>query len=174
MGVGLIPGGGGTKEMLARAVLGLPANHPDLMPFVQQAFETIGFAKVSTSAADAGRLGFFGDADRVTMNRERLMADAKAFALERVQEGYQRPAPRTATPVGGETVLADQARRPPGVARRADQRSRAGRGRALANVLSAARCRADDGPRAISSTWNAGRFSSCAASARRSSASSTR
>ena len=106
VGVGLIPGGGGTKEMLARAVHGLPANHPDLLPFVQRAFETIGFARVSTSAADARRLGFLGDADRVTMNRERLMADAKAYALERVQEGYQRPAPRAAIPVGGETVLA--------------------------------------------------------------------
>jgi 3-hydroxyacyl-CoA dehydrogenase len=106
VGVGLIPGGGGTKEMLARAVDGLPANHPDLLPFVQRAFETIGFAKVSTSAADARRLGFLDDADRVTMNRERVMADAKAYALERVQEGYQRPAPRTAIPVGGETVLA--------------------------------------------------------------------
>ncbi len=106
VGVGLIPGGGGTKEMLARAVDGLPANHPDLLPFVQRVFETIGFAKVSTSAADARRLGFLGDADRVTMNRERLMADAKAYALERVHEGYQRPAPRTAIPVGGETVLA--------------------------------------------------------------------
>ena len=106
VGVGLIPGGGGTKEMLARAVDGLPANHPDLLPFVQRAFETIGFAKVSTSAADARRLGFLGDADRITMNRERVMADAKAYALERVQEGYQRPAPRTAIPVGGETVLA--------------------------------------------------------------------
>ena len=70
------------------------------------AFETIGFAKVSTSAADARRLGFLSDADRVTMNRERLMADAKAYALERVREGYQRPAPRTAIPVGGEGVLA--------------------------------------------------------------------
>src|SRR4051812_8188136 len=106
VGVGLIPGGGGTKEMLARAVDGLPANHPDLLPFAQRVFETIGFAKVSTSAADARRLGFLGDADRITMNRERLMADARDYALERVREGYQRPSPRTAIPVGGETVLA--------------------------------------------------------------------
>jgi 3-hydroxyacyl-CoA dehydrogenase len=105
VGVGLIPGGGGTKEMLARSVDGLPPNHPDLLPFVQRVFETIGFAKVSTSAADARRLGFLGDADRITMNRERLMADAKEYALERVREGYQRPAPRTIT-VGGETLLA--------------------------------------------------------------------
>ena len=106
VGVGLIPGGGGTKEMLARAVGGLPANNMDLLPFVQRVFETIGFARVSTSAADARRLGFLADPDRVTMNRERLMADAKELALERVREGYQRPALRTAIPVGGETLLA--------------------------------------------------------------------
>ncbi len=106
VGVGLIPGGGGTKEMLARATDGMPPNPPDLLPVVQRVFETIGFAKVSTSAADARRLGFLASTDRVTMNRERLMADAKAHALERVREGYQRPAPRTGIPVGGETVLA--------------------------------------------------------------------
>src|SRR5438552_7259358 len=44
-GVGLIPGGGGTKEMLARAVEDLPATHADLLPFVQRVFETIAFAK---------------------------------------------------------------------------------------------------------------------------------
>jgi 3-hydroxyacyl-CoA dehydrogenase len=106
VGVGLIPGGGGTKEMVARAVEHVPSAQSDLLPFMQRVFETIGFAKVSTSAADARRLGFLDVADRVTMNRERLMADAKAFALERVSDGYQRPAPRAAIPVGGEGVLA--------------------------------------------------------------------
>jgi 3-hydroxyacyl-CoA dehydrogenase len=106
VGVGLIPGGGGTKEMLARAVEGLPPTHGDLLPFVQRVFETIGFAKVSTSAADARRLGFLDEADRVTMNRERQMADAKAYALERVREGYQRPTPRSGVLVGGDSVLA--------------------------------------------------------------------
>jgi 3-hydroxyacyl-CoA dehydrogenase len=106
VGVGLIPGGGGTKEMLARAVEGLPPTHGDLLPFVQRVFETIGFAKVSASAADARRLGFLDEADNVTMNRERLMADAKAIALERVREGYQRPTPRAGILVGGEGVLA--------------------------------------------------------------------
>jgi len=106
VGVGLIPGGGGTKEMLARAVEGLPATHADLLPFVQRAFETIAFAKVSTSAADARRLGFLDEADRVTMNRERLLADAKAHALERLREGYQRPPLRAGILVGGEGVMA--------------------------------------------------------------------
>ncbi len=97
VGVGLIPGGGGTKE---------PIGHGDLLPFVQRVFETIGFAKVSTSAADASRLGFLDDKSRITMNRERLMADAKATALERVREGYQRPAPQPPIVVGGDSVLA--------------------------------------------------------------------
>jgi len=106
VGVGLIPAGGGTKEMVARAVEDLPASHPDLLPFAQRVFETIGFAKVSTSAADARGLGFLDEADRVSMNRDRVMADAKTCALERVSEGYQRPQPRAAIPVGGESVLA--------------------------------------------------------------------
>jgi len=106
VGVGLIPAGGGTKEMLARAVDGLPDPRTDLLPFVQRVFETIGFAKVSTSAADAARIGFLRPLDGVTMNRERVMADAKAIALERVREGYRAPEPRTAIPAGGDGLLA--------------------------------------------------------------------
>jgi 3-hydroxyacyl-CoA dehydrogenase len=106
VGVGLIPAGGGTKEMLARAVEDLPPNHPDLLPYVQRVFELLGFGTVSTSAAHARQLGFLDEADGITMNRDRLIADAKACALERVREGYQRPVPRTAIPVGGETILA--------------------------------------------------------------------
>jgi 3-hydroxyacyl-CoA dehydrogenase len=109
VGVGLIPAGGGCKELLARAmapVASVATPQSDLLPFVQRVFETIGFAKVSTSAADARRLGFLTDADSITMNRDRLWEDAVALALERVREGYQRPVPRTAIPVGGDTVLA--------------------------------------------------------------------
>jgi 3-hydroxyacyl-CoA dehydrogenase len=106
VGVGLIPAGGGTKEMLARAVHDVPSSHSDLLPFVQRVFEAIGFARVSTSAAEAKTLGFLRDGDRMTMNRDRLMADAKAFALERVREGYQRPAPPAGIRVGGDSVLA--------------------------------------------------------------------
>jgi 3-hydroxyacyl-CoA dehydrogenase len=106
VGVGLIPAGGGTKEMLARAVEDLPPNHPDLLPYVQRVFELLGFGTVSTSAAHARQLGFLDEADAITMNRDRLIADAKAFALERVREGYRRPVPRSAIPVGGESILA--------------------------------------------------------------------
>jgi len=105
VGVGLIPAGGGVTEMVARSVSGLPRPNADVLPFVQEVFETIGFAKVSTSALDARRLGFVGEADRVTLNRERLISDAKALALERARDGYQRPARRT-IPVGGDSVLA--------------------------------------------------------------------
>jgi 3-hydroxyacyl-CoA dehydrogenase len=104
VGVGLIPAGGGTKEMLARAMEDLPPAS-DALPFVQRVFETIGFAKVSTSGPDARRLGYLREADAFTMNRERLMADAKAHALARVPD-YVRPQPRGAVRVGGDGVLA--------------------------------------------------------------------
>jgi len=106
VGVGLIPAGGGTKEMLARAMDEAPSTVLDVLPFVQPVFERIGFAKVSTSAPDAKRIGYLREFDQVTMNRERLVADAKALALERVREGYQKRAPRQAIPVGGDSVLA--------------------------------------------------------------------
>jgi 3-hydroxyacyl-CoA dehydrogenase len=106
VGVGLIPAGGGTKEMTARAADARVPGTTDLLPTIQQAFETIGFGKTSTSGPDAKRLGYLRATDRVTMNRDRLLADAKSRALQRVAEGYQPPAPRTAIPVGGDAVLA--------------------------------------------------------------------
>src|SRR5258706_2611349 len=105
-GVGLIPAGGGTKEMVARAAEQMLPGSTDFLPPIQRAFESIGFAKVSASGPDARRLGLLRSTDAVTMNRERLIADAKARALQRMAEGYQPPAPRTAIPVGGDTVLA--------------------------------------------------------------------
>jgi 3-hydroxyacyl-CoA dehydrogenase len=105
VGVGLIPAGGGTKEMTARAATQLPPGTTDLLPLVQRAFETIAFAKTSTSAPDAQRLGYLRPVDGVTMNRERLLAEAKARALQRVEEGYHAP-PQKAVPVGGDAVLA--------------------------------------------------------------------
>ena len=93
-GVGLIPAGGGSKEMVLRS------------RNMQKAFETIGFAKVSTCAPDARRLGFLKDTDRITMNRERLLDEAKHAALDRVREGYSAPARPTAIPVGGDALRA--------------------------------------------------------------------
>ena len=104
-GVGLIPAGGGTKELLSRAMDRLQAGASDPLPLVQHVFELIGFAKVSTSAADARRLGLLRDTDGVTMNRERLLADAKARALALARSGYHPPAKRP-IPVGGDGVRA--------------------------------------------------------------------
>jgi len=104
VGVGLIPAGGGTKELLARAMEAAPAN-VDPLPHVQRVFETIGFARVSTSGPDAKRIGYLRDGDEITMNRDRLIADAKAQALQMVA-GYAPLQPRAAIRVGGEGVLA--------------------------------------------------------------------
>lgn len=106
VGVGLIPAGGGTKEMLARSVEAIQLTpQMDLLAPVQKVFETIGFGKVSTSALDAKRIGYLRSCDGVTMNRDRVLADAKALALALVEPGYQPQLPRTAIPVGGEGVL---------------------------------------------------------------------
>jgi 3-hydroxyacyl-CoA dehydrogenase len=105
VGVGLIPAGGGTKEMLARAVESAP-DLVDLLRVVQPVFETLGFGRVSTSAAEARRFGYLRQADGITMNRDRVMEDAKALALDVARRGYAPPQPRTAIRVGGEGLLA--------------------------------------------------------------------
>jgi 3-hydroxyacyl-CoA dehydrogenase len=106
VGVGLIPAGAGTKEMLSRAMAALPNPKSDPLPYVQRAFETVALAKVSRSGPDAVHLGYLRSTDAFTMNRERVIADAKARALERVREGYHRPAPQVAIPVAGSSVKA--------------------------------------------------------------------
>jgi 3-hydroxyacyl-CoA dehydrogenase len=104
-GVGLVPAGGGTKEMLARAAESLDPRE-DLLPAVQRVFETIGFGRTSTSAQEARDIGYLRDVDAWTMNRERLLHDARERALELAHAGYQPPLPRGAVRVGGEGVLA--------------------------------------------------------------------
>jgi 3-hydroxyacyl-CoA dehydrogenase len=104
VGVGLIPAGGGTKEMLARAMETAPPGS-DPMPFVQRVFETLGFGKTSTSGPDARRLGYLREGDGISMNRDHLIDDAAASALAGVQE-HVPAQPRSAIRVGGESVLA--------------------------------------------------------------------
>ena len=95
VGVGLIPGWGGCKEMLHRwATLGKLPNGP--MPAVARAFEIISVATVAKSAAEAKEYLFMRPTDGITMNRYRLLADAKAKALSLV-EGYKPPEPPTFT-----------------------------------------------------------------------------
>jgi 3-hydroxyacyl-CoA dehydrogenase len=113
VGVGLLPGAGGCKEMLLRAVDSATSIRKDgrgesveVMEAMKKAFETIGTAKVATSAHEARGLGFLYDSDRITMNRERILSDAKARALELVRADYEPPVMRTDIPAPGENVLA--------------------------------------------------------------------
>jgi 3-hydroxyacyl-CoA dehydrogenase len=123
VGVGLLPGGGGCKEMLLRAVDNAAASRGgtaalsssqkdalagsvEMLEAMKKAFETIATAKVATSAHEARGLGFLDDSDRITMNRERVLSDAKARALELARAGYEPPVPRTDIPAPGENLLA--------------------------------------------------------------------
>jgi 3-hydroxyacyl-CoA dehydrogenase len=118
VGVGLLPGGGGCKEMLLRAVDGASAARGgkgsgdalagsiEMLEAMKRAFEAIATAKVATSAHEARALGFLSDSDRISMNRERVLSDAKARALELVRSGYEPPVPRTDIPAPGENLLA--------------------------------------------------------------------
>ena len=92
VGVGVIPGGGGTKELLLRNLEGIPENVTiDVQPLVNRAFETIAMAKVSTSGKEAKELGYLRKNDGISVNRDTQLYDAKqaVFALE--QMGYQPP-----------------------------------------------------------------------------------
>jgi len=113
VGVGLLPGAGGCKEMLLRAVDSAESIRPggrgesvELMEAMKKIFETIATAKVATSAHEARGLGFLRNSDNISMNRERVLADAKARALELVRAGYEPPQPRTDIPAPGENILA--------------------------------------------------------------------
>jgi 3-hydroxyacyl-CoA dehydrogenase len=105
VGVGLIPAGGGVKEMVIRATEGVVPDE-DLFPRIKKVSETIAMAKVSTSAVEAKQLGFLRESDLITMNSDRLIEDAKQTALAMVREGYTQPRPRTDIPVLGEPALA--------------------------------------------------------------------
>jgi 3-hydroxyacyl-CoA dehydrogenase len=94
VGVGLIPAGGGTKEMLVRAnERAAGAEDLDLFHALKPIFETIAMAKVATSAEEGREMAFLRPADPVTMNRDRLVADAKQTALAMFRAGYHPPAP---------------------------------------------------------------------------------
>ncbi|MBI4483660.1 MAG: enoyl-CoA hydratase/isomerase family protein, partial [Acidobacteria bacterium] len=108
VGVGLIPAGGGTKEMLARAMEADAVRwdpSADLLPYLKHVFETIGMAKVSSSAAEARELGFLREEDGITFNPDRLIADAKQAVLA-MAPAFRPPQPRREIPVMGETALA--------------------------------------------------------------------
>lgn len=91
-------GGKGSGDALAGSI--------EMLEAMKRAFETIATAKVSTSAHEARGLAFLAERDRITMNRELVVSDAKARALELVRGGYEPPVARTGIPAPGESLLA--------------------------------------------------------------------
>jgi len=111
-GVGLVPAGGGTKEMILRATDWVPASvpsavpgggRPDLIPYVARAFQTVATASVSTSARDAQSIGFMSPYDKITMNPDHLLHEAKQSVLSLVREGYRPPRRRNDIRIVGRT-----------------------------------------------------------------------
>jgi 3-hydroxyacyl-CoA dehydrogenase len=107
-GVGLIPAGGGCKELIMRLNAGLPSGADiDMQPYVNRIFETIGMAKVSTSAHHAKTMGLLREQDRIVMNRDLQLQEAKRLALQLAEAGYTPPERSNIRVVGrdGEAVL---------------------------------------------------------------------
>lgn len=104
VGVGLIPAGGGTKELLFRFTAELQSyEESDLFEAIRRAFQPISLARTSTSALDALRMGFLQRGDRISMNRDFLLSDARAQVLA-LAPGYVPPAQRTITALGREAI----------------------------------------------------------------------
>jgi len=114
VGVGLIPAGGGCKEVLIRNTGhlfevqkgGIYPKQIELMPFVARAFETIAMAKVATSGPEAVKLGYLKSTDKMTVNRDYLIEDAKKTVLAMNMEGYKPPRPLYEISVAGENTFA--------------------------------------------------------------------
>jgi 3-hydroxyacyl-CoA dehydrogenase len=107
VGVGLIPSGGGVKEMLLRSIENIPPDtDADTFPFVRRAFETVAMAKVGTSGKEAQKLGYLRPTDRITINRDYLIHDAKKCVLHLIEEGYRPPRPKKNIKVLGEKGFA--------------------------------------------------------------------
>lgn len=105
VGVGLIPGGGGTKEFTLRASDAIQHNEPETIP-LQNRFITIGTAKVSTSATEAFDMGILRKGhDEISMNQSRRIADAKRSVIDLYDRGYSKPVQRTDIKVLGRSGL---------------------------------------------------------------------
>ena len=114
VGVGVIPAGGGCKELLIRNTEhlfevqkgGVYPKQIEFMPFVARAFETIAMAKVSTSGPEAVKLGYLRPTDKLTVNRDYLIEDAKKTVLAINLEGYTPLRPLEEIRVAGENTFA--------------------------------------------------------------------
>ncbi len=105
VGVGVIPAGGGTKEMTMRAMdAWVKTPDADPLAFMKKTFETIGMGKVATSAQEARAFGFLRDSDAISMNGDRLIQDAKQEVLNLDAAGYTSPVERTDITVLGEAA----------------------------------------------------------------------
>ena len=92
IGAGVIPAWGGTKEMLRRIVNPpMLTKNAEVLPYLQRVFEQIGLAKVATSAEEARQMGILSPADRVVMNRDHLLTEAKREVLHMLGTGYHSP-----------------------------------------------------------------------------------
>jgi len=113
-GVGLLPAGGGCKEMTMQAIRaaaavrdGARSESVELMEALRRNFEFVAMAKVSTSAEEARHMGYIAPADGITMNRDRLLMDAREVARDLARTGYAAPMPRTDIPAPGRNLLAN-------------------------------------------------------------------
>jgi 3-hydroxyacyl-CoA dehydrogenase len=94
LGAGVIPAGGGTKEMMRRILNpAMKTDNAEPFPFLQRAFLQIGQAKVATSAYEARDMAILGPADRIVLNRDHLLTEAKREVLHMAAAGYRPPAP---------------------------------------------------------------------------------
>ncbi|MCO4760007.1 MAG: enoyl-CoA hydratase/isomerase family protein [Myxococcales bacterium] len=92
VGVGLIPGAGGTKEMTVRAAQAIPGGvKTDVVPFLQKSFETMALAKVATGAGQMAEMGFLRDVDSWSIDSDARIGDAKRVALQLVANNYRAP-----------------------------------------------------------------------------------
>ncbi len=107
VGVGLIPGGGGTKELALRAYnLATLGDNVDVMPFLQRAFQLIGMGKTSTSGLEAIEMGLYNYAKAtVTLARDYQVIRAKKRVLALAENGYQPPLPQTKIKVPGDSGI---------------------------------------------------------------------
>ena len=106
-GAGVIPAGGGTKEMVRRIVNPpMKTQGTEVLPFLQRVFEQIGLAKVATSAEEARQMGILGESDRVVMNKEFVISEAKKEALHMSAIGYHPPIPEKIYAAGRDALSA--------------------------------------------------------------------
>jgi 3-hydroxyacyl-CoA dehydrogenase len=107
IGPGVIPAGGGTKELLRRILNpAMRTQNVEALPFLMRIIELIGMAKVATSAEEAREFGFLGPCDRIVLNKNHLLAEAKKEVLNMVNSGYVAPLPEKIYAAGRDGLAA--------------------------------------------------------------------